>query len=1026
METSLWHLFSRVAAHTPQAPAVAHGSRRLSYSGLAAEAGAVAGRLHAAGVRPGDRVVLRLPRSADLVIAILAVSRLGAVVVPVAADLPEARVANIVDATRPAIVLTRLPAGGADRPAAAPVSADDQAYIVFTSGSSGVPKGVVVPNRGLQGLLATQRAVVPTLPGSRVLQFSSPGFDVLFWELSWSVLAGAELVVVPREQRLGVELATFLREEGITHAAVPPAVVSSWPQEVTLPAGMVLIMGGESCPPAAVQRWSRQCRVLNAYGPTETTVNATLWEAEPGWRGDAVPLGRPDPGKRILLLDEMLRPVPEGTVGEMFIAGAGVATGYLDDPEQTARRFLTDPTGGPGDRMYRTGDAARRDEDGTLWFHGRLDNQVQIRGHRVEPAEVERRLAAIPGVDAAVVVPRGNPTGGTELVAYVVARGNGREQFWRSQLADVLPAYLVPARFVALDALPLTTNDKVDRARLPEPADPLPAPEELPRTELERLVTEAFAEVLGVRTVGVHDDFFARGGDSIAAIVVVNRCRSMGLRRNLIEFHDRPTVAGVLAARDEPPGTVSAAEPVTRTTARVTPVMAHLLRRADSIDDFCQVLVVETPPYPVADIDRAWLAVTRRHDVLRSALVLPEGDIGRAFLRVAATGSDTRHHVVTRAEDSEGHDTSIDEAIRRLGPHRGVMASLRVRTRETVIAVHHLAVDMVSWHLLLHDFAALLVGDSPVSVPAAGFAHWSHALHEGAVSAETVAQTALWTAVQGPGDDLVDPLFPPDRRTGGTLHREIALSAAATAALTAQAESVSGLTLGHFALQALGTALRAQPAPGDPTRRSCSLLVEMESQGRAEHYAEGLDLAGMVGWFTSMFPFRVTAGGPDEPLLDGARRIRDGLARVPHLGVGYGLLRYLNPERAPELTALPVPPVLFNYLGQAAFSGLPPGWRVRPDAGSLRGGRDYGSLELTHTLTLNAVLTGGPDPVLVSRWSWRGLGGVRDLEQQAESVMRRWHAVLSRPAPRPAHREVLTPFGMTLTAADLALLEEER
>ncbi|WP_405438471.1 amino acid adenylation domain-containing protein [Streptomyces anulatus] len=564
---SLWGLFSEVAARFPDAPAVSDSCGRLSYGELATQAEGLAGALRATGVGRGDRVVVSVPRSAALTTAVLAVSRCGAAVVSLPQDMPSARLDVVLAEVNAAAAICEeeTAARFAPLPTVAPttaapgvdeavvMSALETAYVVFTSGSTGTPKGVVVPNEGLGTLLATQRLTTPTGPGSRVLQFSSSGFDMIFWETCWSVLAGAELVFVPEDRRLGGDLVRFINEEGITHAAISPSVVSSWPSDATLPEGLTLGIGSERVPPAAVRRWTDRCRVISGYGPTETTVNATLWQARRDWRGSSTPIGVPDVGKRVHLLGPTLEPVPHGTIGEVFIAGSGLADGYLNDPVLTAQRFLPDVFGMPGERMYRTGDMACWTDEGVLEFHGRIDDQVKIRGFRIEPVEIERQLTAIDGISSAVVVARENTATGAELVAYVVAEPPGRTASWRRRLSAALPDYMIPARFVVLDTLPLNANNKVDRERLPEPG-PVTAPDahavaERPRTDLEQRVADVFASVLGLPSIGVHDDFFAHGGHSLLALKLVARLQeTIGSPVSVKALFTSRTVSGLCAA----------------------------------------------------------------------------------------------------------------------------------------------------------------------------------------------------------------------------------------------------------------------------------------------------------------------------------------------------------------------------------------------------------------------------------------------------------------------------------------------
>ncbi|NEB56929.1 amino acid adenylation domain-containing protein, partial [Streptomyces griseus] len=497
--TTLPGLFDAVAAAHPDAPAVAGpdlatGDRtELDYRGLDTAANALAHDLIAHGVRPQDRVAVMLPRTVEAVVALLAVAKTGAVYLPVDPDYPAERIAHMLTDAAPTLVLTtpgtpasdgvpRLETDGALRTR----SADDPglwrtqrpdaaAYIIYTSGSTGRPKGVAVTHTGLPALARTLADAFGAGPGDRVLQFASLSFDTSVWEIVMALFSGAALEIVPADRRLGEPLAAFLAEHRVTHLTVPPAVLAALPEDAVAP-GTTLIVAGEACTPALVRAWAGRTRMFNSYGPTETTVDATLWRCDPDrLRADdnsPVPVGAAVAETAALVLDAALRPVPPGTPGELYVAGSGLARGYLGRPGLTATRFVADPYGAPGTRMYRTGDLARRRFDGELEYLGRADHQVKLRGFRIELGEIESALTALPGVRQAAAVLREDRPGSRLLAGYAVPRTGadldpGR---LRTALARTLPDYAVPATVTVLPALPLGPTGKVDRAALPAPA----------------------------------------------------------------------------------------------------------------------------------------------------------------------------------------------------------------------------------------------------------------------------------------------------------------------------------------------------------------------------------------------------------------------------------------------------------------------------------------------------------------------------------------------------------------------------
>ncbi|MGW2277178.1 amino acid adenylation domain-containing protein [Streptomyces sp. NPDC001770] len=572
-------LYEEWARRTPDAPAVRDARTTLTYAALDARADALAHRLTALGIGPEDRVAVALPRTHDLLVGLLGVLKAGAAYVPLDPDYPADRLSYMLEDSRPRLLLTtpdlrrRLPAnpvphlyatdpgepGDGAAPPRRPLP-EHPAYVIYTSGSTGRPKGVVVTHRGAGAMARAQRERLRVTPDSRVLHMASVSFDAAFWELCMALLSGACLEIDERDALLpGPALAATVRERGATHLTLPPAALAVMPAG-SLPTGTTLVLAGEACTPALVRDWAAGRFLVNAYGPTETTVCATMSAAQhsdgPLAPDRTVPIGIPVDGTRIHVLDDRLAPVPPGVVGELYVSGAGVARGYHARPGLTATRFVADPADPAGGRMYRTGDLVRWTTGGgpggghgELVYVSRVDDQVKLRGFRIEPGEIEAALTALPGVAAACAVVREDRPGDRRLVAYTVpaegAAGPDASEL-RAHLAAALPAHMVPAAFVRLDALPLTPNGKTDRRALPAPDRAAPAGGRAPRTDRERALCQAFAETLGVDEVGVSDDFFALGGHSLLAVTLAQRIEERcGRRPSLRALFAAPTVEGV-------------------------------------------------------------------------------------------------------------------------------------------------------------------------------------------------------------------------------------------------------------------------------------------------------------------------------------------------------------------------------------------------------------------------------------------------------------------------------------------------
>jgi amino acid adenylation domain-containing protein len=558
---TLGELFQAQVTRTPYAPAVIFDGGSMSYAELDRRASQLAHLLIRRGAGPERVVALALPRSAEIIVAQLAVAKAGAAFLPVDPAYPAERIAFMLADAQPVLTLTRRDVAGgvAGLDAAAVLVVDDPdtvssvnrlpdhapagdgqttallahpAYVIYTSGSTGRPKGVVISHAGLASFAAAEAEHYQVRPGDRVLQFSSPSFDASILELCMSLPAGAALVVPPPGPLLGEQLADVLAGQWVTHALIPPAALATVAAEVAergVPDFRTVIVGGDACTGELVDRWAPNRRMINSYGPTESTVVSTWSGPLVAGRG-APPIGRPIWNTRVYVLDGQLRPAPVGVPGELYVAGAGLARGYLGRPGLTAQRFVACPFGAAGERMYRTGDLARWTADGELEFAGRADEQVKIRGFRVEPGEIEALLRGHPGVDQTVVTVREDEPGHKRLTAYIVPADSQAPEpgDLRAHLARFLPDYMVPAAFVMLDRLPLSPNGKVDRRALPAPEAGVQtsATYTAPRTDAERVIAGIWAEVLGVDRVGVYDNFLDLGGDSVRSLGIAARTKA--------------------------------------------------------------------------------------------------------------------------------------------------------------------------------------------------------------------------------------------------------------------------------------------------------------------------------------------------------------------------------------------------------------------------------------------------------------------------------------------------------------------
>ncbi|MGI5373424.1 amino acid adenylation domain-containing protein [Streptomyces sp. CA-251387] len=579
-------LFEDQATRTPDAPAVLHGDTTLSFAELDARADRLAAALNARGAAPESVVAVALPRSPALVTALLAVLKAGAACMPIDPGYPPDRIALMLADAEPRLVICDAPtaqqldveqqlvcppdaeAAVRDRP---PLSAEHPAYVTFTSGSTGRPKGVVGTQRGLANRLDWGRELGSGQPGVRASKSPLSFIDGLT-ELLGALVAGEAVALADDEATADPTALAALadRHRATLLTAVPSlyaTLVESAPPDA-FSSVRTWISSGEPLPgelaETITRRWP-QARLVNLYGCSEAAGDSLI-HVHDGGEGP-VPLGQPIANTRVHVLDPFLRPSPVGAVGELYLAGAGLARGYLNQPGRTAERFVADPFGPPGSRLYRTGDLARLRSDGTVEFLGRADDQVKIRGFRVEPGEIEAVVRALPGVGRAAVVAREDGTVSRRLVAYAVAAPGARLNplALRRALAERLPGHLVPSAVVVLKELPFTPSGKLDRRALPAPDFTDTGTFEPPRTEPEKVLCGLFAEVLGLERVGVHDDFFERGGDSIVSVRLADRSRRAGLALSPRDVFTHRTPAGL--ARALPDETGPAPEEFTATGA---------------------------------------------------------------------------------------------------------------------------------------------------------------------------------------------------------------------------------------------------------------------------------------------------------------------------------------------------------------------------------------------------------------------------------------------------------------------------
>ncbi|AZC19691.1 non-ribosomal peptide synthetase [Pseudomonas sp. CMR5c] len=926
-------LIEAQAGRTPQACALVFGERQLSYGELDARANQLARLLREQGVAADTLVGICIERSIEMVVGLLAIHKAGGAYVPLDPEYPQDRLAYMIEDSGIGLLLSQssllasLPGetvriitldqepdwldAYSDSPLEVLIDPLNLAYVIYTSGSTGKPKGAGNSHAALVNRLQWMQQAYGLDASDAVLQKTPFSFDVSVWEFFWPLMTGARLVVAaPGAHREPARLIRTITEQQVTTLHFVPSMLQAFIRDSGVSACTSLkriVCSGEALPMDAQQQvFAKLPKVglYNLYGPTEAAIDVTHWTCvDEGL--DSVPIGRPIANLRTHVLDAQLLPVPAGVAGELYLGGAGLARSYHRRAALTAERFVPCPFH-DGARLYRTGDRVRQRADGVIEYLGRLDHQVKLRGLRIELGEIEARLLEHPQVREATVL----VVDGKQLVGYLVLQEAAAD--WREALAAhlgrSLPDYMVPAQWVLLDSMPVTANGKLDRkALLSQVGEVQLAPYSAPREGAEQTLAEIWRAVLTVEQVGLDDNFFALGGDSIISIQVVSRARQAGLAlspRDLFQHQTLRSLAQVakpvaLGQQDSGPASGELA---------LTPVQHWFMEQAvPQRQHWNQSLLLQArQPLDAQRLAEALARLAKHHDALRLRVRQVAAGWQQAYAQEPGELLWLRE-----AGDAEQLTQLCEAAQRSLdleqGPLlRGMLVNLAGGSQRLLLVVHHWAVDGVSWRVLLEDLQQLYSQPQQALAPrTSSYQAWSAHLLQ--LAGERSSELAYWQA-QIPVQ-VAD--LPAERPAGALENRHeqkitLTLDAQRTAQLLQQAAGAYRTQINDLLLTALARTIgRWTGAEGT--------LVQLEGHGR-ETQGSDLDLSRSVGWFTSLFPVYLRAA--DEP---GAaiKGIKEQLRAVPDKGLGFGLLRYLGDTASREAMAqLAQPRITFNYLGQ--------------------------------------------------------------------------------------------------------------
>ncbi|TQC50217.1 amino acid adenylation domain-containing protein [Rhodococcus sp. WS4] len=1021
-------LFHDQVTRTPDAEALISGEIRLTYRELGERVAQLSHHLRARGVAAETVVAIGLPRSAEMVIGLLAVMGAGGAFVPLDPSWPEDRRSSVLGDAGASLVLTG-PGGVSDageravpvdlgawayaeeptRPPAVTVQGARLAYVIFTSGSTGRPKGAMIRHEAVCARLLWQRDEILGFGAEDASLFKAPlSFDISVNEILLPLVSGGRLVVAePGGERDPQYLLDLIARESVTFVYLVSSMLDVL---LDLSRGTDLLgalkhvwCGGEVLTPGLFERFRTQLAttLYHGYGPAEATIGVSHVIYREDAARIATSIGRPNPNTQLYVLDEHLNPVPLGAGGELYAGGFLLGRGYVDAPGLTASRFVANPFATDGSRLYRTGDLARWAADGSLDFLGRADNQVKIRGMRLELEDVEAGIVSHPDIRHSAVVVRETPSGAKYLAAYVVAKQDsvpdvGELRVWAS---SKLPEYMVPSAFVILDRFPLTPNGKLDRRALPEPDLGAAGENVAPRTAAEEKLCALMAAVLGVESVGVTDDFFALGGDSIVAIQLVNHARREGLSISPREIFQLRTAEALARVQDGRTAAAVDTHDVAVGDVRSTPILARTAERGGEIAAFHQSVLVQTP----GDLDEraaraALAAVLERHDALRATLV--RGEHWTLSVHEPSPASlDGILRVVEYDGSTEQLDTETRAAVGRLDPDAGTMVqavlfSATEGSGRLLLIGHHLVVDGVSWRVVLEDLAragtSVIAGGAPTLAPVGtSLRRWSELLDEHTHAGAFDDELPFWSGVTSTPDPILGSraLDPAADLVGDAETLTVTLPPEFTRPLLSTVPAAFHGHVNDALLTGVAVALqRWRGASAGP------VLLDLEGHGREEELVRrtdgpAADLSRTVGWFTTVYPVVLDPGATadEADMATALKTVKEQLRRVPNSGFGYGALRYLGAPK-PELAHAPTPQVLFNYLGRVT-SGEGADWLPRA-----MGGAGDPRMPLGHALAFDVIAEDGPDgPVLRTTVTWAPGVLARDA---VESLAEEWTAAL--------------------------------
>lgn len=965
-------LFENQSNKTPDSVAVIFENESLTYKELNKRSNKLANYLHKLGVKPGSLTGICMERSAEMVISILGVLKAGGAYVPIDPSYPKNRIEFMINDSDAKILITQktlldiLPENlsglvlidehadninkESDADCESKVTLKDLAYVIYTSGSTGTPKGVMIRHDSLANHMLWMKSVFGFDSSDNVLQKTPFSFDASVWEFYLPLITGGKLVMAKPEGHMDTAyLRDSIIKNNITIIQLVPSLLRMLLNEPGIEDCINLksvFCGGEALTFELREKLFEKLNVnfYNLYGPTEATIDSVYYKCERDSENKIIPIGKPVYNTQSYVLDKYLNPVPVGVAGELILGGIDIAEGYLNNPELTKEKFIDDIfLNKEGSKLYKTGDLAKFLPDGNIEFLGRVDQQVKLRGFRIEPGEIESKLLQHKNVSEATIIVREDKPGNQRLAAYIVTKDADAisSNEYKNYLRASLPEYMIPAVFVELEKLPLTPNGKVDKKSLPVPEFSKADDNTFvaPKLPAEEILAGIWSEVLGLDKVGVNDNFFELGGDSIISIQIISKANQMGIKltpRQIFRYQTVAELSGVInyvkATDDE--------QKVITGEVKLTPVQKWFFEQnLTEPNHYNHSVLLKVPK----DINEKYLGeiiseLIKHHDALRLKFI-KEGTNWKQI------NDGINNKQVFSVEDfseipSDKINFEIEKNISLLQTsfkqEEGTL--IRVSLYKTnpenenrlLIIIHHLCVDGISWRVILEDiynaYRQLSNGEKIKFQPkTTSFKEWSNLLTEYADSEKLISEKEYWLSIF---ETAIKPI-PADNLSGKNENTVASLDTISseldeqyTQSLLKDVSKAYNTKINDILLTALSLAY-------ENWSKENKLLINLEGHGREDLF-ETADLSRTVGWFTSIFPV-VLKLTDKENTGSTIKSIKENLRQIPDNGIGFGVLKYLNKDKGThdEFNSLPKPEILFNYLGQMNENiGSEPDWRI--------------------------------------------------------------------------------------------------